>query len=116
YWGAVGAEEKKRFFEAVAFFVFPTQYKNEAEPVVILEALSAGVPVVAFQRGCIAELIPVGAGFSVRGSAGVAGLASAIKSIAEQYESCSEAAQMGFTARKAAAEQALVGIVDEICS
>lgn len=65
YVGAVYGADKHDFFSNIDVLVFPTKYPNEAEPVTILEALAYGCPVVAFDRGCIKELIPASAGFVV---------------------------------------------------
>ncbi len=51
--GPVYGESKRRFWEMVDVFVFPTEYKAEAEPLVVWEALAASVPVIAYGRGCI---------------------------------------------------------------
>ncbi len=60
--GALSGADKDRFFEDIDVFLFPTRYVNEAEPLVVIEALAAGVPVVAFGRGCIPHMIPGDAG------------------------------------------------------
>jgi glycosyltransferase involved in cell wall biosynthesis len=57
YHGAVYGVTKERFFDAIDVLVFPTKYANEAEPLVVLEALSRGIPVVAWDRGAVGELI-----------------------------------------------------------
>jgi glycosyltransferase involved in cell wall biosynthesis len=43
-------------------FLFPTRYVNEAEPLVIYEAMRRGVHVIACDRGSIAEMLRDGAG------------------------------------------------------
>lgn len=57
YLGKVLGEEKKMFFESIDTFVFPTRYRNEAQPYVLIEAIAQGVPCIALRRGCIAETL-----------------------------------------------------------
>jgi glycosyltransferase involved in cell wall biosynthesis len=71
YMGAVYDKAKVDFFGAIDVFIFPTRYVFEAQPNVVFEALSFGVPVIAFARGCVAsdlpdtcgEAVPVGSDF-----------------------------------------------------
>jgi glycosyltransferase involved in cell wall biosynthesis len=53
YRGAVYGEEKTKFYHDIDVFVFPSTYRNEAQPVVVFEALANGVPVISYDRGCI---------------------------------------------------------------
>jgi glycosyltransferase involved in cell wall biosynthesis len=55
--GGVYGMDKTRFWREIDVFIFPTRYKNEAEPLVVLEALAAGLPVITYQRGCISEQV-----------------------------------------------------------
>jgi glycosyltransferase involved in cell wall biosynthesis len=70
YLGQIGGEEKTAFFHALDLFVFPSEYANETQGVVNLEALAHGVPVAAYGRCCIPDdlndaglVVPVEAGF-----------------------------------------------------
>lgn len=54
--GPVFGEAKARFFDEVDFFVFPTRYRTEAYPLVLVEALVQGCAVIATERGCISAL------------------------------------------------------------
>jgi glycosyltransferase involved in cell wall biosynthesis len=55
--GPVYGEAKADFFAAIDAFLFPTNYVNEAEPLVIWEALMNGIPVIAYDRGCIEDQV-----------------------------------------------------------
>jgi glycosyltransferase involved in cell wall biosynthesis len=60
--GPVYEEAKGAFFRSIDVFVFPTDYIYETQPLVILEAMSYGIPVIAARRGYIAEMMgPSGA-------------------------------------------------------
>ncbi|MDC7786710.1 glycosyltransferase family 4 protein [Rhodoplanes sp. TEM] len=52
--GPVYGADKDRFLSGLSLLVFPTDYVNEAQPTVLLEALAHGVPVATVARGCIA--------------------------------------------------------------
>jgi glycosyltransferase involved in cell wall biosynthesis len=57
YLGRLDPREVARFYEDIDIFLFPTFYEHEAEPLVLIDAVSAGVPVIATDRGCIGYLI-----------------------------------------------------------
>jgi len=69
YRGPVSDAGKAAFYRDIDVFVFPTRYRNEAQPLVLFEAMAAGVPVLAHDRGCIGSdvprdsLVPQGADF-----------------------------------------------------
>lgn len=63
--GAVYATEKQAFFDSIDIFAFPTLYATETQGMVNLEALGAGVPVVAFNRGRIGQDIGQTGGVAV---------------------------------------------------
>lgn len=56
--GPVYGTAKAAFFRDISVLLFPSIYANEAQPVTIYEALAAGVPVLATDRGCIPEQLP----------------------------------------------------------
>ncbi|HEX3397905.1 MAG TPA: glycosyltransferase family 4 protein [Steroidobacteraceae bacterium] len=62
YAGPVYGDAKERFYRQLDIFLFPTRYANEAEPLVIYEAMLRGVHVIACDRGAIAEMLCDGAG------------------------------------------------------
>lgn len=66
YVGPKYGEAKKAFFADLDALLFPTRYVNEAEPLVIHEALRAGVPVIAYARGAIGEMVDASCGLAVR--------------------------------------------------
>jgi glycosyltransferase involved in cell wall biosynthesis len=62
YIGPVFGEAKEVFYRQLDVFLFPTKYANEAEPLVVYEALRQGVYVIACDRGAISEMLRNGAG------------------------------------------------------
>jgi len=64
YVGPLYGEQKQRFYRQLDVFLFPTNYANEAEPLVIYEAMRQGVHVIACDRGSIAEMLRDGAGLA----------------------------------------------------
>lgn len=49
--------EKDAFYAGIDALVFPTHYANEAEPLTLHEAMSRGIPVIAYGRGVIPEIV-----------------------------------------------------------
>jgi glycosyltransferase involved in cell wall biosynthesis len=49
--------EKEKVLSTSDLLLFPSYYQNEAFPITILEAMQAGVPVIASNNGAIAEII-----------------------------------------------------------
>jgi Glycosyl transferases group 1 len=62
YHGPVGEAAKAEFYSKIDVFLFPSAYKNEAEPLVLLEALASGVMCVATRMGCIEDDLRGGGG------------------------------------------------------
>lgn len=67
YRGSVTGAAKRDFYQSLDLFLFPTSFGQEGAPNVVYEALANGVPVLASDRGCIAEMIPPDAGGIWRG-------------------------------------------------
>jgi len=57
YVGPKYGQGKFTFFRDIDVLLFPSQYINEAEPVTIHEAMMNGVPVIAYGRGAIGEIV-----------------------------------------------------------
>jgi len=57
YVGAVYGEAKTAFLDSIDVLLFPSTYRNEAEPFVIWEAQASGIPVIASERGCMEEMM-----------------------------------------------------------
>ncbi len=56
--GFFDSAQKKSALEEADCLVFPTFYENEAQPLVLLEAMSAGLPVIATSWRGVPEVLP----------------------------------------------------------
>ena len=66
YVGPKYRSEKEDFLRSIDVLLFPTKYANEADPLTIHEAMATGLPVIAWQRGCIRDIINPEAGFVIK--------------------------------------------------
>ena len=57
YVGPKYGAEKDAFYAGIDALIFPTRYGNEAEPVTLHEAMGRAIPVIAYGRGCIPEIV-----------------------------------------------------------
>lgn len=55
YLGPLYGPDKDSFLSGLDVFVFPTSYRNEAQPNAVFEAMSAGAAVIVYARGCLGE-------------------------------------------------------------
>lgn len=55
--GPVNGDSKIKLIQDADIFVFPTYYRNEGHPWVIVEALAAGLPIISTDWGAITESV-----------------------------------------------------------
>ncbi len=91
YCGAVYADAKERFYRTTDVFLFPTGYVNEAEPLVVLEAMQSGAYVIACERGAIAEMLANGAGAVFERGGCIAGAVRRIRDFSHDREALRKA-------------------------
>jgi glycosyltransferase involved in cell wall biosynthesis len=96
YVGAVYGEAKEKLYESMDIFMFPTKYVNEADPLVIHEALRAAVYVLACDRGAIAETLSNGAGLALRQESFVDGAVDSIRTFSLDRTELIEAQRRAF--------------------
>jgi glycosyltransferase involved in cell wall biosynthesis len=99
--GKVGAEEKWKQLEKTRLLAFPSSYRYEAQPLVILEAMSMGVPVVAFRVGGLEDIVIDGVTGRLIEPGDVDTFTAAVQEIIESDELAS---RLGGNARRAYAE------------
>lgn len=118
YVGPVYSEAKARFFEDIDVFLFPTRYRNEAYPLVIVEAMSHGVPVIAYRRACIPELLDDNVGLIDQGADFVGNAVSIIGRWRQDpiaYWRASEGVRARAMSLRGKAAVQLADLVSEIC-
>ena len=56
--GLLSHSDVSKMYMNIDLLLLPTSYRNEVEPMVVLESLSYAIPVLSVERGCIKSLIP----------------------------------------------------------
>lgn len=54
--GALYGEAKRDYLRSLDVFIFPSRYRHEAQPLVVFEALAAGVAVISYPIACMCDL------------------------------------------------------------
>ena len=117
YRGAVRGGDKTRFFSDIDVFLFPSRYVNEAEPTVVYEAMSAGVPVIAYGRGCIPCQVPEGAGLVIPpGGDFVSAACAQIERWTRDPAAWTLASRKAIEATRIAHEQARAGLMELVAA
>lgn len=117
YLGPIYGDAKDRFYDQLDLFLFPTQYANEAEPLVIHEALRSSVQVIACDRGAIAEMLGNGAGLVFSRNDFVEGAAVQIERLNHnraQLKAAQRLSQEQFQRIRGVAQTAMAAMVSEI--
>jgi glycosyltransferase involved in cell wall biosynthesis len=57
YLGRIYGRDKETVFHESDIFVFPSYYSNECFPLVLLEAMQFGVPIITTKEGAIPDLV-----------------------------------------------------------
>lgn len=74
--GSISDDEKWRFFAQLDYFLFPTLHPHETQSSVAPEAMSAGVPVVAYDHRFVGEMVGEEGGLLIPTSAHFATVAA----------------------------------------
>lgn len=90
-------DEKWKEYKDADIFIFPSRFQQECFPLVILEAMQFGLPVIANRIGAIPEIIDHDENGFIFNADDHAGFARAIRELYEQRERLQK---MGMAARK----------------
>ena len=99
YRGAVAGEEKRRVLEQAHFFVLPTSYINEGQPLSIIEAMAYGCVVISTNFRSIPEMLDHGNAGIILEKCGGTEIAETISNLIvepDRYSRLSIAAQQRF--------------------
>lgn len=118
--GRVPRSQIPDFYRSLDVFIFPTTYVNEAEPMVLWEAISHGVMVASYDRGVIREILECSC-FKVCESAGcvaeyIQERASEKLTSSDEFLRRRREVKAYFSRRKRASVQTLEELISEVAS
>jgi glycosyltransferase involved in cell wall biosynthesis len=119
YVGARYGSEKESFWQLMDVLLFPSKYSNETAPVVVLEAMEHGVPVIAWERGCLAAMVPPTAGLLVNRESDF--VATSVERLMTwqrdpaDFIEISKAAAKDFIRQHSESRNYLEGLLNELC-
>lgn len=118
YVGPQYGKAKERFFAGIDVLIFPTRYENETEAKVNHEAMSRGIPVIVYGRGCIPDIVDSDCGRIVDTTEPFVSVALAqIKTWLKDssvFEAASQAAAFRFAATRSQSLQRWQALLQEI--
>lgn len=94
--GPVFGDEKWKQYRDADVFIFPTQFKEECFPLVVLEAMQFGLPIIASNIGAIPEIIEHGVDGFLFHPEDLSGFVRAISELNDQKDKLKK---MGLAAR-----------------
>lgn len=118
YLGPRYGAEKESFWCLVDVLLFPSRYSNETAPLVVYEAMAHGVPVIAWERGCLSDMVRPSAGLLISQDQDF--VASALEQLARwrrnpaTFGESSENATKGFIAQREKYAANLENLLDEL--
>jgi glycosyltransferase involved in cell wall biosynthesis len=66
YVGPRYGSDKESFWDLIDILLFPSTYSNETAPLVVHEAMAHGIPVIAWARGCLSDMVASDSGLLVQ--------------------------------------------------
>ncbi len=89
-------KEKDRIFRKCDVFIFPTYYKNECFPLVLLEAMQYKLPVITTDEGGIPDIVINNQNGIICNSKDVQSLTNAIEKLIKDKELCTSLSKEGY--------------------
>jgi glycosyltransferase involved in cell wall biosynthesis len=115
YVGPIYGSAKDSYYRQLDIFVFPTRYANEAEPLVLYEAMQAGVHAIACDRGAIREMLTNGAGLVFSSDSIVSSAAEHIRKFSRDRTALARAQTLSLQQVQRIRASAVVQLEDLLC-
>jgi glycosyltransferase involved in cell wall biosynthesis len=119
YLGPRYGPEKESFWDLIDVLLFPSKYSNETAPLVVHEAMGHGIPVVAWERGCLSNMVRSRSGLLVDRDRDFVAVAEECllrwQSDPAVFAEMSNAAAEDFSRQHAKSRNSLEALLNELC-